>query len=496
LCFFHFVDCHVTISLSLLSIYCSLLVFSDKRRLTIIPTPLPPINHQSTQHITLTLLLTLQVPPAEFDDHFGVLLYTVMISLALVFARKHLLDLVLSRLLMRSVNQVQVDALAVCVWCAFVSSLLYVVYLMPLPPAPGTTAGALRVRKNTLVRRVQAVLLMVAGMAGLLALEAFGPVLIRLDPTSSTYLVIESHPEMRGQRTDQSGLFLLVTAMMGLLGAADVIPVRHSAMGANLFFCLTSYSAAQFLLWFLFPHSLGKDDVSYGLFALPSIYCYTLAAGATAITMAVSLAQLSAARLRKTGSMWTLLATEGSSSSSHRNASRAISVGGGGSPVQALAAVFVAVPVPALCYCYLTGQVHLYRMGIMWGGAVTSVVLAVVLRLVSMVNEVQAMRASAASSSSSSSVGGGGGGDGLASTASSLCALSACLAVVWTAFVTAVSPVGHVDADFTVPLVSLVMLTTRKGVVVDRTHGLAVAGAIACLWWFMLSLCVFILIYY
>ena len=112
---------------------------------------------------------------------------------------------------------------------------------------------------------------------------------------------------LAGQRTDQSGLFLLSTAMLGLLGAADVIPARHGALGAGMFFAATTYSAAQFLLWFLFPHSLAKDNVSYGLSALPSVYCYLTAAVGTAIALSCSLAYLPAPKLRKLG-LWAIIA--------------------------------------------------------------------------------------------------------------------------------------------------------------------------------------------
>ena len=89
--------------------------------------------------------------------------------------------------------------------------------------------------------------------------------------------------------------------MLGLLGAADVIPARHSSLGAGIFFAAVTYSAAQFLLWFLFPLSLGKDSVSYGLFALPSVYCYLTAGLGTFISLTCSLAYLPASRLRKLG---------------------------------------------------------------------------------------------------------------------------------------------------------------------------------------------------
>lgn len=421
---------------------------------------------------------------SDFDDLFGVILYGVMISLSLVFARKHLLDLILSRLLSRSVSSLQVDALAVTIWTSFVSSLLYAVYLSPPPPATGTTAAATRMRRNSVIKRLQAALLVVAGIAALLAFEAFGPLTIRLDRSSSTFLVIESHPEMMaGQRTDQSGLFLLSTAMLGLLAAADVIPARHSSLGAGVFFAATMYSTAQFLLWFLFPHSLGKDNVSYGLFALPSVYCYLMAALGTAISLACSLAYLSTPKLRKLG-VWAAAA-----------GSTARSRGPGGSAdspvINVLMAVFVSLPVPAVCYTYLSGKVHLYRLGIVWGAISGCAVLALTLRLISMVCEVQATRSAAVAGQPISMA--TESQAGLGSTLSTLCALASGLCVMWTVVMTFVSPIGHIDADLAVPLSGLVLLTSKKGAVVDRMHPLSVAGAVACLWWLLLSLhCLFL----
>jgi hypothetical protein len=99
--------------------------------------------------------------------------------------------------------------------------------------------------------------------------------------------------------------------------------------------------------------------------------------------------------------------------------------------------------------------------------------------------EVQAARSAAAAGQPLSA--GTSNQAGLSSTLSTLCAMSSALCVVWTLVLTSISPVGHIDVNTAVPLSSLVLLTSKKGTVVDRMHPLAVAGAVACSWWLLLA---------
>merc|ERR1711871_658324 len=290
----------------------------------------------------------------------------------------------------------------------------------------------------------------------------------------------------------------------------------------------------------IFPHSLGKADNSYGLLSLPSVYCYATATFTALICIMLFLAHLPSVKLRKLGLSNVLAIRRGpttthgalgwlfNSGSGYSNNQYGGRGDGGGSPfigansaILVSSCIFFSLPLPALLWEYLKSVVrgggavagggatatatgamlavlsHKHSYGIYWAALASNAILCIVVRLSSLVREVQIARSSGSGSGSSGGSGSGSGSSGavnatamtaLLPTTTSLCAVGSILTVIWAIIATIHAPVGHVDPLLSIPLASLVFLTTTKGVVIDKAPALLVSATISAIWWLILAL--------
>lgn len=317
----------------------------------------------------------------------------------------HLLHALLESLLARDVTAAQSSAAAVALMAGYACALLWVF-------AP--SAAFLR-----------SLLLAVAGVAVLITLESLP---VALDAASPTFLVLAQRPDL----SDNSGIFLVLSAALLVLAAGGVIAVRRPVSHV-LFVAALTYCGGRALAGWAFPMTLGSDSPHFGLFQLPALYCFA----------SVFLATL--ASLQSTGP------TAGAGAAND-----------GAANVAAL--LLALLPAASLMYAMWAHEQE-HHTGIVWAAFATQACTAFITRSADLTKDP--------SSSSSSS-------------ATTVCTMSALLAIAWN-FWGSVST-AHVDPNTSVPISFLLLLCTPRSMLVRDAHPLAVAAVCCAAFWLLSTL--------
>jgi len=388
-----------------------------------------------------------------------------------LFSACNLTSLALSAFVGRDVSAVSANAASIAAWAVFHIALLHT-YL----PA-----------RASLAKHGISMLMVVTVFSVLLAAEVFGPLSFRIDPTSSTFLVVDRHPELvaavGGVDVDQTGLFFILCISLLLLAGGGVLDVRRMSSRV-IFVCLFTYSAAQTLLWWGFPLSLSRFSPHYGFFQLPSLFCYGMALTSTLCGLMGVMAMLPA-KARSRGS--TLSA-----------ATRQLSLD------YAPHAFIACACLPMLALLREVwgdpGADSAVR-SVLWVTVAVNGSMGVVLRLAEIVLEMQEMRnvsteesadpAASASASASSPVSLRRSAAG--ALVNLLCSQCATLCILWTVGLTFISSHLVLDSELSVPMSSLALLVTSRGSLdflffaLYAHHPLMYSAVLSAAWWFLLS---------
>ena len=358
--------------------------------------------------------------------------YLLLSTCATIWAKSHVVKDVLVTVFARQPSGTQISAACIAVWCAFAAAL--VTSFFP-------SLAALR-----------SVLLLASICAVLVASETFGPLSFSIDPDSPTFFVIENHPELA---SDHSGFFLILSVLMLVGAAVGVLPVRK-AVSRLLFILGFSYCAAHALMEWAFPLALNKDSPHHGTFQLPWLYCLATVFFASSAAIHSGQASVAAKTGRDTGS---------SSSSSSKESPHAGTF------------MYVAVaslPFVGIVWASLADTMHANLSGLLWVAAVANAMIAISTRVAELNREVRGVKGGWSRSLLSAS---------LSASSATVCLLSAVAAILWTAGASLVTP--HVSTDLTVPLACLLLLCTRRNLLVAEVHPLALAASAASAWWYL-----------
>jgi hypothetical protein len=357
--------------------------------------------------------------------------YLVLSTLATIWARGHVVHDALLALLARQPSYAQIDSACVGVWCAF-AALLITVFFPSLP--------ALR-----------SVLLLAAMGAALVASEAFGPLSVSIDPDSPTFIVIDAHPELAA---DHGGFFMLLSIFMLAAAAGGLLPVRKAA-SRFLFIVAFSYCAANALLEWAFPLALNKDSPHHGTFQLPWVYCLATVFFATSAAIHSGQASGTKAAVRDASA----------SSSASKEALHTGTI---------MFVVSGSLPFAGIVWAGAMDTVHANLSGVLWVAALANAMIAICTRAAELSREISGVKGGWSRSVLSAS---------LSASSATVCLLSAVAGIVWTASASLVTP--HVSSDLTVPLACLLLLCTRRNLLVSDVHPLALAAYAASSWWYL-----------
>jgi hypothetical protein len=132
------------------------------------------------------------------------------------------------------------------------------------------------------------------------------------------------------------------------------------------------------------------------------------------------------------------------------------------------------MPAGALAWALVEDTLHEHFVGIFWVAAAVNAMIAISTRAAELSNEIKELKMKNAGT-----LGREGGGFG--ATSASVCVLSAFLGILWAIGAAMATP--HVSSDLAVPAACLLLLCTRRNLIVEDTHPLAIVGAAASLWW-------------
>ena len=228
----------------------------------------------------------------------------------------------------------------------------------------------------------------------------------------------------------------------------------RKATSRLLFILGFSYCAAQALMEWAFPLALNKDSPHHGTFQLPWLYCLVtvfFASSAAIHSGQASVATKAGSGGRDTGS---------SKEASHAGTFMYVAV--------------ASLPFVGIVWASLADTMHANLSGLLWVAAVANSMIAISTRVAELQREVRGVKGGWSRSLLSAS---------LSASSATVCLLSAVAGIVWTAGASLVTP--HVSSDLTVPLACLLLLCTRRNLLVADVHPLALAASAASIWWYL-----------
>ena len=136
--------------------------------------------------------------------------------------------------------------------------------------------------------------------------------------------------------------------------------------------------------------------------------------------------------------------------------------------------VAASLPFGGLLWASVMDSMEANMSGLLWVAAVSDAMVAVSTRVAELSREVRGVKGGWSRSALSA---------GLSASSASVCLLSAVLGIVWTAGASLVT--HHVCSDLTVPAACLLLLCTRRNLLINDIHPLALAGYASAIWWYL-----------
>lgn len=274
-------------------------------------------------------------------------------------------------------------------------------------------------------------------ISALIASEAIHPPILSInwnnDP--SHFFSVEMLPEVA---SDHSGVFLIISVLLLMSAAFNVVAVKKP-MSRLLFITLFSYCAAKAMMTWAFPISISIDSPHHNTFSLPWMYCIAS----------------------------TLV---GTSAAIHTSLPSASSTGIG------IFMTSATIPLLAVLWSVFSETLHIYNIGIVMVAAAVNAAIAISTRISEVSREIDMVKKDASSTSSSVKM------TESFSTSTSICVMATLLSIMWTSLFSLSSP--HVENDYAIPLACMLLLCTRRGILVSDTHPIALTALAAASWWF------------
>ncbi len=267
--------------------------------------------------------------------------------------------------------------------------------------------------------------------------EALGPISIALDPTAPTYVVVSLDPL---EADKHSGLFLILTALLIVGAVTAVLPLKRPLPRLVFLLCFT-YCAGVSLHSWAFPVYLGELAPDTGAFELPKLM------------------SMVAVLLSTTTVIYGCVDTSVKSKS-------------------LMSVVFFAaasLPLACLGWSFMDGSLPRHAMGIIYVATLIHAGITVSIRT-SEIFENHSFSFSANKSVRGNQDKGSAVNVVVVVTSSALAFCWAIIACVGT---------GSVDADFGVPIASLVLACIQRGIFFDDVHPILAPILASCFWWAM-----------
>jgi hypothetical protein len=266
----------------------------------------------------------------------------------------------------------------------------------------------------------------------LIATGIVGPPTLTIDLSSPYYFSLSMHPELATMNED-SGIYLIVAVLLLLSAQVNILAVKKSI--PRLIFLLSfSYCAAKTSLAWAFPLALNSDSPQHGTFQLPWIYCLSLS-------------------------------IIGSSSAVHA------SLGNSSSISSWIFIISAIIPLAAVLFAIASDDLIEYYNGIIWNAIFVNSSIAIITRISEISRDIQALKTGRPGISPKDSP-----------ASASICVLASILGIFWTVLMTIEN--HHINPDFAIPMSCLLLLCTRKGIIVNDTHPLAVIALFVSIWWY------------
>lgn len=286
---------------------------------------------------------------------------------------------------------------------------------------------------------------MCAATCVLIALNAL-PLVLQLDSSSPTYLVLQLHPELS---EDHEAIFVILSFLLLLAAGVNIVPLKSPL--PRLFFLLTfSSTFARTLILFGFPLALNTNSPHHGIFQLPWLYCYLISFAGSFIAVQSSMILKPKNEMKENndndyiGSIFFL--------------------------------AFTSLPFLALAWSTITRTNEENLYGIIWIAAMCNGLLTVSVRS-SEVNKDLKVRGGNGS--------GSGSGDDkrndTTATTTSICVLSSVSGIVWTILASIITK--SVSSDLTVPISCLLLLCVRRNLFNIDIHPFALSATASSFWW-------------
>lgn len=275
----------------------------------------------------------------------------------------------------------------------------------------------------------------------MIASEALGPVSISIDPTSSTYVVVSLDPLLADQH---AGLFMIISVLLLLGAMVGILPLRR-VLPRYIFLFVFTYCGSVTLHSVAFPEYLGELAADTGTFELPKLLCMCCVFFGTFTAVHCSLASPLGATSKTLVGIAFLLLT--------------------------------ALPFIAVLWASIDGSTMRHVMGIMYIAVFIHGACAAVIRMSEVLNEQPGGRPKGYGATA------GTGGDSMDVVRTVVAVTSAVLAFVWGVF--ACVATSSIDPDFAVPLVSLVLLSVRRGIFFENAHPIMTSVLVSSFWWLL-----------
>lgn len=274
-----------------------------------------------------------------------------------------------------------------------------------------------------------------------MAFEALGPVTLAIDPSSSTYIVISIDPIFADQH---AGLFLIICVLLLLGAAVGVLPLQR-AMPRYIFLFAFTYCGSVSVHAWAFPEYLGDLSADIGAFQLPKMLCLISVFLGSFVTVHCSIsASLSTMSKSLVGLFFFLM---------------------------------TVLPFVATVWAALTGSLLRHIMGIMYVAMFTNGVCASVIRMTEVINDQSDIVGKPRGYTAA------GGGESLEVLRTVVTVTASVLSLVWGIF--ACVATTEIDADFAVPVVTLVLMCVKRGIFLESAHPIITSLLASCFWWLM-----------
>lgn len=275
-------------------------------------------------------------------------------------------------------------------------------------------------------------------VSALIAAKALGVPTFSYNPSSSTFISIKLQTEIEGEQ--HSGVYLMISALLCMSTVFNVLAVKKP-IPRILFVLAFSYCSAKSLLSWAFPLSMSIDSPHHGVFQLPWLFTITSTFVGTSAAINASLQNSSSSNT------WIFI----------------------------LSAI---IPIMAIVWMVVEDTLHEHLIGVIWISAIINSSIGISTRVSELSREVSGLRKGSSKDSSSIT--------SSSSSSASVCLMAAVLGICWTSLGSISSP--HLSNDIMIPLSCLLLLVTKRGILVQDTHPLAITTLAASLWWILSSL--------